>query len=295
MNLIPSDRVSNLPRIFYKDQPVLMTKQLAEVYETTEQNIRKNYSRNEDRFTHGKHFFRLEGDELKDFVLHLTNSQLQSEELGDFILQVTKSHLQISSKTRSLMLWTARGAARHAKLLETDKAWEVFEALEDHYFNHPNRTEPKPNREPNPVDPYLVTADLTIRAAVAYDGARLPETQNVLFQQMKGLAERQGIRLDASAIERHQERLTEHPSVRRFWQIYAELPQQMNHSHDDDLIAINLKHCEQVYAERTGERLAVHVLQKHLPHSKTHRFIAQKNVKSRLLNKTLWCWVFKAE
>lgn len=278
MNLIPSDRVSNLPRIFYKDQPVLLTKQLAEIYETQEGNIWFNYNQNKERFEPTKHFFKLEGDELKEFKDYLRNSKVVIQE-----------------RTRHLMLWTARGAARHAKMLGTDKAWEVWEKLEDHYFNHPNRTEPKPNREPNPVDPYLVTADLTIRAAVAYDGARLPETQNVLFQQMKGLAERQGIRLDASAIERHQERLTEHPSVRRFWQIYAELPQQMNHSHDDDLIAINLKHCEQVYAERTGERLAVHVLQKHLPHSKTHRFIAQKNVKSRLLNKTLWCWVFKAE
>ena len=278
MNLIPSDRVANLPRIFYQDQPVLMSNQLAEIYETQEANIRRNYADNKEHFEPTKHFFKLEGDELKNFILYVRNS-----------------HLQISSKTRFLMLWTARGAARHAKMLGTDKAWEVWERLEDHYFNHPHRTEPQPNREPNPVDPYLVAADLTIRAAVAYDGARLPETQHVLFQQMKGLAERQGIRLDASAIERHQERLTEHPSVRRFWQIYAELSRQVNHSHDDELIAVNLKHFEQVYVERTGERLAVHVLQKHLPNSKTCRFIAQKNVKSRLLNKALWCWVFQAE
>ena len=33
------------------------------------------------------------------------------------------------------MLWTERGAARHAKMLETDKAWDVFEQLEDSYFS----------------------------------------------------------------------------------------------------------------------------------------------------------------
>ncbi len=33
-----------------------------------------------------------------------------------------------------LFLWTGRGAARHAKVLETEKAWEVFEKLEDCYF-----------------------------------------------------------------------------------------------------------------------------------------------------------------
>lgn len=36
---------------------------------------------------------------------------------------------------RSLVLWTERGAARHAKMLETDQAWEVFEKLEDFYFS----------------------------------------------------------------------------------------------------------------------------------------------------------------
>ena len=40
----------------------------------------------------------------------------------------------ISNKTRSLILWTERGAARHAKMLDTDQAWEVFEQLEDCYF-----------------------------------------------------------------------------------------------------------------------------------------------------------------
>ncbi|MDL9985518.1 hypothetical protein QS817_20565, partial [Providencia rettgeri] len=30
--------------------------------------------------------------------------------------------------------WTERGAARHAKMLDTDNAWDVFEALEDFYF-----------------------------------------------------------------------------------------------------------------------------------------------------------------
>ena len=59
--------------------------------------------------------------------------------IGDELknLRVTLSHSQnpISPKTRSLILWTERGAARHAKMLETDQAWEVFEKLEDCYFS----------------------------------------------------------------------------------------------------------------------------------------------------------------
>ena len=49
-------------------------------------------------------------------------------------LRLSLSYSQISSKTRSLTLWTERGAARHAKMLETDKAWDMFEQMEDAYF-----------------------------------------------------------------------------------------------------------------------------------------------------------------
>lgn len=34
-----------------------------------------------------------------------------------------------------MILWTERGAARHAKMLETEQAWDVFEKLEDYYFS----------------------------------------------------------------------------------------------------------------------------------------------------------------
>lgn len=43
--------------------------------------------------------------------------------------------MQISPMTRTLYLWTKRGAARHAKMLSTDRARDVFELLEDTYFN----------------------------------------------------------------------------------------------------------------------------------------------------------------
>ncbi|EEW5719522.1 ORF6N domain-containing protein [Escherichia coli] len=68
----------------------------------------------------GKHFFKAVGDELKNLRLVLNESQ---------------NEVKISPKTRTLILWTERGAARHAKMLETDQAWEVFEKLEDSYFN----------------------------------------------------------------------------------------------------------------------------------------------------------------
>ena len=34
-----------------------------------------------------------------------------------------------------MILWTELGAARHAKMLDTDQAWDIFEQLEDCHFH----------------------------------------------------------------------------------------------------------------------------------------------------------------
>ncbi|MDR0216203.1 MAG: ORF6N domain-containing protein [Comamonas sp.] len=101
--------------VSYKGQRVCTTQQLAKLYDTDDVRIQQNHARNSERFEEGKHFIKATGEDLKNLRLSL-------------------SGLQISSKTRSLILWTERGAARHAKMLETDKAWDVFEQLEDSYF-----------------------------------------------------------------------------------------------------------------------------------------------------------------
>lgn len=102
--------------IEYKGQKVITTELLAQVYETEAKNIQINYKRNEDRFIEGKHYFKLEGNELRVFKSLPTNSGL------------------VNKHTPSLMLWTERGADRHCKILDTDKAWEQFDNLEEAYF-----------------------------------------------------------------------------------------------------------------------------------------------------------------
>ncbi|HEM8291495.1 TPA: ORF6N domain-containing protein [Providencia stuartii] len=117
-----SNSVKTMPAIMYNNIPVVTTEKLAELYETKSNNIKVNHSRNIGRFIEGKHYFKVIGDALKN-------------------LRVTLSNLQISPKARSLILWTERGAARHAKMLDTEKAWDVFELMEDHYFNHKTKEE----------------------------------------------------------------------------------------------------------------------------------------------------------
>ncbi|EKM9179500.1 ORF6N domain-containing protein [Escherichia coli] len=122
--------VNTLQPILHNQIPVITTELLAKLYGTDVDNIKKNYSRNATRFIEGKHFFKVAGDELK--TLRVTLSHSQNLRL---VLNESQNEVQISPKTRSLILWTERGAARHAKMLETNQAWDVFERLEDSYFN----------------------------------------------------------------------------------------------------------------------------------------------------------------
>ncbi|HHG0228955.1 phage antirepressor KilAC domain-containing protein [Escherichia coli] len=104
-----------IPVLEWQGVRVVTTETLARGYGTTPIRIQQNYNRNEERFVEGKHFFKIKGDEIKS-------------------LRLSFSELQISPKTRSLILWTERGAARMSKIVDTEQAWAFFEKLEDSYF-----------------------------------------------------------------------------------------------------------------------------------------------------------------
>lgn len=101
----------------FKNIRVLTTQQIAEAYGTDEKVISNNFNRNKERYAEGKHFICLTGDDLKEF-LHSSNLGLQNQ-----------------SKIRTLYLWTEKGTFLHAKSLNTDEAWAVYENLVDTYFN----------------------------------------------------------------------------------------------------------------------------------------------------------------
>lgn len=122
--------MNELIPINYENQRIMTTKVLAEEFGTNEQNISKNFTRNQSRFVEGKHFYKLEGKELKEFK----GSVLNDESLKFVSV---------------LYLWTDRGAARHAKILDTDEAWEVYEDLEENYFN-PKNTQALNTKELSP-------------------------------------------------------------------------------------------------------------------------------------------------
>lgn len=96
----------------YKNIRVLTTQQIAEAYGTDGKTISYNFNHNKDRYSEGKHFICLTGDELRAF-----------REIHDLPTNLNK-----------IYLWTEKGAFLHAKSLNTDVAWEVYDKLVDSYF-----------------------------------------------------------------------------------------------------------------------------------------------------------------
>lgn len=115
---------------------VLTSKQLAEEYGTTTDRIKQNFKENRSRYIDGKHYISLTGDDLKAFKNKVRDSYPVSNN------QVGKSYL-VDGRASHLYLWTEKGALLHAKSLNTDKAWEVYDYLVDFYFRAKEKQEPE--------------------------------------------------------------------------------------------------------------------------------------------------------
>ena len=106
----------------YKGIRVLTTLQVADAYETTTNKLKINFNNNKDKYKSGKHYILLTGEDLKEFK---KNNNVYNE--------VKNSYL-VGNRASTLYLWTERGALLHAKSLNTDKAWQVYEYLVENYF-----------------------------------------------------------------------------------------------------------------------------------------------------------------
>jgi ribosomal protein L17 len=106
----------NTPKIVEQNGArVLTTQQLAEAYGTDNRRISENFNANKSRYTEGKHYFLLQGDQLKKF----------GEQYGNSVSV---------ERVSKLYIWTEKGAWLQAKSLNTDEAWEAYEMLVDDYY-----------------------------------------------------------------------------------------------------------------------------------------------------------------
>lgn len=161
--VVVQNQSDEIPVLEWQGVRVVKTETLAKGYGTEAIRIRQNHHENKVRFVEAKHFFKVIGDELKNLRVALNYSQNP-----------------VSPKARSLILWTERGAARHAKMLETDQAWAFFEKLEDSYFRQ---------KEQQPVAiPQTLPEALRLAAELAEQKQLLEQKAHQLNQQLVAAA-----------------------------------------------------------------------------------------------------------
>ena len=114
--------MSNLVKIEHLKQRVLTTAQLAESYGVDQIQIQQNFNNNKNRFIECKHYYLLQGEELREFKHYLENFEVVAE------------------RAPRLYLWTEKGAWMVAKSLNTDQAWGAYEMLVDDYYQIRNET-----------------------------------------------------------------------------------------------------------------------------------------------------------
>lgn len=149
---------------------VLTTPQIAKLYGTTRKIISYNFQYNKKQYVEGKHYIKLEGEDLKQFKNSLDGQD-----------SLKYAH--------TLYLWTEKGALLHAKSLNTDKAWQVYDYLVDFYFRvkeNPVDVQPKKEIVPTKTKVEHVQPDVRIPAM---------KDPIFIFKSLLTLAEEQNITL----------------------------------------------------------------------------------------------------
>ncbi len=169
--------MQDLKVIEIKGMRVLTTHQIADAYEVKEIQISRNFKNNRNRFVDGKHYISLSGDELKAF-----KNQFEKIEV-------------VKNRTSHLYLWTEKGALLHAKSLNTDKAWEVYDYLVDFYFR---AKEKQPEEEQKKeVVPVKCTTEQVKSSYV------IPDMRNPMFilKNLLVLAEEENMKLEVKDLK----------------------------------------------------------------------------------------------
>ena len=149
---------------------VLTTRQIAEAYGTTKDKIIYNFNYNKDKYILGKHYIEIFGEELRRLK--------------------RTCEIQSSFKyAKSLYLWTEKGALLHAKSLNTDKAWQVYDYLVDFYFRAKEQ-EPELPPKKEVVPTQTKTEPVKNKVAIPH-----MEEPIFVFKNLLALADEQGITL----------------------------------------------------------------------------------------------------
>lgn len=182
-----SEVINGIQVIEVRGIRVLTTQQLADAYGTDQWRIRENFKRNRNRYTEGKHYIKLEGKELKDWKERVQFAPNLQREKRECEFQTLLKGAKCAN------LWTERGALLHAKSLNTDQAWEVYDRLVDFYFRAKERQQDKPKEKKAAVAPVQQTVPvqkahpMKILVTDVPDNAKVQEVLKKLRKDIAGI------------------------------------------------------------------------------------------------------------
>ncbi|WP_167628822.1 ORF6C domain-containing protein [Listeria valentina] len=181
----------------FENTRVLTSQQIAEAYEVDLQKIQQNFNYNRQRYEEGKHYYLLEGEELRAFKRKIEN-------------------FEVAKNLNKLYLWTEKGALLHAKSLNTNKAWDVYDKLVDHYY--------KTNNQPMSIEQMMIR-QLQEMQTVKTDVAMLKDTMRIDGNQQYTLKEI-GKKRALSVLGGYQSKAYEAISKKVFSQMWRDFKKQ---------------------------------------------------------------------
>lgn len=239
--------MDNMQVIEVQGMRVLTTKQIAEAYETDTNTVGHNFRRNKEKYTLGKHYLEIQGEELKE---------LKSRG------QIVPSLKQV----KHLYLWTEKGALLHAKSINTDKAWEVYENLVDFYFRVKDASWQQASEEKAEIVPVQVKVE-PIRDALPdkTEQFELPKMKNPIriFRILLQLADQKDIEVDSFDFKHMSSALYDGcigirlglPLERVIYELAFELSHALIHSRYGDMVKCQVtKECN-MRADKTARMM----------------------------------------
>ena len=91
--------MNELTPVKFNEEIVITTKTLAQVYECKEQQITQNFNNSQDKFEEKKHYYKLQGKELKEFkrvIENFDNPLYQEIKFASVLILWTKSETKFS-------------------------------------------------------------------------------------------------------------------------------------------------------------------------------------------------------
>lgn len=104
---------------FGEDKKAMLVKDIAEIHQTDVRTVNQSINRNINRFKEGK--------DIIDLKSAITQSDNEIIDFG-----FTQNAFNAS---KNIYLLSERGYAKLLKILEDDKAWDIYDELVDNYFN----------------------------------------------------------------------------------------------------------------------------------------------------------------